>query len=281
MNQGWSQVPPYRDCFCWTEVIWQVPRPRTADVSSTETDSSSCRVGGWCEIQNCRWGTGWLSEPEPPETQTDNCCPESEEFVTCWRHGTGSGCWSPDTGGGSWSVPGGKSLTNPRRYTSAVCHRASDDRRRWRALWPEPWSCASTPCRLFVGGWSRDCHWLWSNLSWTRRSFVIHYSLKFSQQVSECPEFQSRHLLATIHGKILKIFKSTKIFWFKYGSLPLDVEGEGGDISMSMDSPLHRDKFDLGVKSLVSTISDSGSDTWSCGRRGVRMPSMAGTDTGP
>ena len=212
MNQGWSQVPPYRDCFCWTEVIWQVPRPRTADVSSTETDSSSCRVGGWCEIQNCRWGTGWLSEPEPPETQTDNCCPESEEFVTCWRHGTGSGCWSPDTGGGSWSVPGGKSLTNPRRYTSAVCHRASDDRRRWRALWPEPWSCASTPCRLFVGGWSRDCHWLWSNLSWTRRSFVIHYSLKFSQQVSECPEFQSRHLLATIHGKILKIWKLWKYF---------------------------------------------------------------------
>ena len=50
---------------------------------------------------------------------------------------------------------------------------------------------------------------------------------------------------------------------------------------MSMDSPLHKDKFDLGVKSLVSTISDSGSDTWSCGRRGVRMPSMAGTDTGP
>ena len=57
------------------------------------------------------------------------------------------------------------------------------------------------------------------------------------------------------------------------------MEGEGGDISMSMDSPLQRDKFDLGVKSLVSTIS--ASDTWSCGRRGVRIPSIAGTDTGP
>ena len=61
--------------------------------------------------------------------------------------------------------------------------------------------------------------------------------------------------------------------------LPLDVEGEGGEISMSMDSPLQRDKLDLGVKSRVSTISVS--DTWSCGRRGVRMPSIAGTDTGP
>ena len=49
------------------------------------------------------------------------------------------------------------------------------------------------------------------------------------------------------------------------------MEGDGGDISMSMDSPLHRDRLELGVM-LGPGYS---------GLRGVRMPAMAGRDTGP
>ena len=46
---------------------------------------------------------------------------------------------------------------------------------------------------------------------------------------------------------------------------------------MSMDSPLHRDKLELGVMlgpgcSVLVPAS---------GLRGVRIPAMAGTDTGP
>ena len=60
--------------------------------------------------------------------------------------------------------------------------------------------------------------------------------------------------------------------------LPLENVGEGGEISMSIDSPLHNDRFDLGgVMSLMSLVSML---TWS-GLRGVRTSSMAGPDTGP
>ena len=58
-------------------------------------------------------------------------------------------------------------------------------------------------------------------------------------------------------------------------SSPLEVEGEGGDISMSMDSPLHRDRLELGVM-LGPGYSELGP-----GLLGVRIPAMAGTDTGP
>ena len=53
------------------------------------------------------------------------------------------------------------------------------------------------------------------------------------------------------------------------------MEGDGGDISMSMDSPLHRDRLELGV------ILGPGYSELGPGLRGVRMPAMAGTDTGP
>ena len=58
---------------------------------------------------------------------------------------------------------------------------------------------------------------------------------------------------------------------------PLDVEGEGGDISMSMDSPLHRDRLELGV------MLGPGSPelVTGPGLLGVRIPAIAGTDTGP
>ena len=60
--------------------------------------------------------------------------------------------------------------------------------------------------------------------------------------------------------------------------LPLENVGDGGEISMSIDSPLHKDMFDLGgVISLMSLVSML---TWS-GLRGVSTPSMAGPDTGP
>lgn len=55
------------------------------------------------------------------------------------------------------------------------------------------------------------------------------------------------------------------------------MEGEGGDISMSMDSPLHRDRLELGV------MLGPGCSVLvpAPGLRGVRIPAMAGTDTGP
>ena len=55
------------------------------------------------------------------------------------------------------------------------------------------------------------------------------------------------------------------------------MEGEGGDISMSMDSPLHRDRLELGV------MLGPGCSVLvpAPGLLGVRIPAMAGTDTGP
>ena len=60
-----------------------------------------------------------------------------------------------------------------------------------------------------------------------------------------------------------------------YQCSPLEVEGEGGEISMSMDSPLHRDRLDLGVM-LGPSVSGA---RLSPGLLGVRIPAMAGPDT--
>ena len=58
--------------------------------------------------------------------------------------------------------------------------------------------------------------------------------------------------------------------------LPLEAVGDGGDISISIDSPLHRDN-ELGVKELSADVDMSTI----CGLSGVCIPSMAGPDTGP
>ena len=67
-------------------------------------------------------------------------------------------------------------------------------------------------------------------------------------------------------------------YQMKIFRLPLENVGDGGEISMSIDSPLHNDRFDLG--GVMSLMSLESMLTWS-GLRGVRTPSMAGPETGP
>lgn len=75
-----------------------------------------------------------------------------------------------------------------------------------------------------------------------------------------------------LHNKVVIFYdQEVNIKFFS----PLDVEGEGGDISMSMDSPLHRDRLELGV------MLGPGCSVLGPGLLGVRIPAMAGTDTGP
>ena len=74
------------------------------------------------------------------------------------------------------------------------------------------------------------------------------------------------------------------VLWNVRKNIPLDDEGDGGEISISIDSPLQSDRLELGGVNDVSWHWDTcpiSVDTWRWGRRGVWIPSMAGIDTGP